>query len=33
LKLAKTKLAALISTDNPEVEKVPIFKKRKRKQP
>jgi len=30
LKLARTNIAALISTDNPEVEKVPIFKKKKR---
>jgi len=29
LKLANTKFAALISTDNPTVEKVPVFKKRK----
>jgi len=34
VKLARTNIAALISTDNPAVEKVPIFrKKKKRKQP
>ena len=32
LKLARTNIAALISTDNPAVEKVPLFKKRKRNQ-
>lgn len=32
LKLTRTNIAALISTDNPAVEKVPLFKKRKRNQ-
>jgi len=32
LKLAKTKMAAIISTDNPDVEKAPIFTKKKKKQ-
>lgn len=33
LKLTRTNMAALISTDNPAVEKVPIFKKKKRNAP